>query len=1168
MAESLVRKRGNIKAKLTNFSKFMDNINIFEGKINDEQLLIELESRLSRAERLLDEFEEIEGEIGLLDEKYNSESEIVNFENLFYKTISKTRKIVNDSRDLPNSNDSQSVVSEVHGGGLKLNYLQFRYQRLMGDATKVLQKRQTTSVSYNIVWKLLCDRYDDTPMLVDFHLDALLLFPNLVRESADQLRNMLDTITETLLTLEKLNISVQSWDPIVIHCLTKKFDDNTFRCWEEKRPKGIVATLDEFKAFLNERVDTLKNIERNSKKVKENKGKCGEKHHTLLHYDTRPNTETGVGRPSGNKEYDGVKFGEGDSVGGGGLQVGTSSSQALEVLQHVGSVVLDNGIEVPGEILLSTALIQVMAKDGSWQTCRVLLDSGSQPNLITSELATKLDLQQDTVTMRIFGINQKSSGVSGRCIVSFKSIHSSFQKTISCLVVAKICGFIPSQNLNTCQLDIPPHLSLADAGFGCSAKVDMLLGAEIFYSLLCVGQIKLSEFQPILQKTLLGWILAGPMQNLQTFNSTMCNLNVVDIQNQLEKFFLEEIPQEKQALSVGELECERMFVENTKREKDGKFIVRIPFKEELAQLGDSKLEAKNRFLALERRLEKNVMLKGMYDSFMNEYISLGHMSLSEPSKSVMSYYLPYHGVLNENSSTTKLRVVFNGSMKTNIGVSLNDIQHVGPKLQEDLVLILLRFRQHAKVICADVAKMYRMIWVSPNQRSLQKIFWRSSPSQQLEEYTLNTVTYGTRSAPYLAIRCLRQLGMDGQKEYPKAAEVILRDFYVDDVLTGAETAGELLEICNQMVSILKAGGMELRKWVSNDVEVQRKLDSSVSVDQVHFGEKEQNKTLGLYWKFRQDELLFEIDFLVGHGRHIKRNILSDVSKIFDPLGLVAPSVVLAKIMLQKLWKLDLKWDESLPCELNDEWSRLKSDFILLNKLAIPRQVVCSGATVVDIHGFCDASINAYGCCIYLRSVNECGDVSVKLLCAKVRVAPLKSLTIPRLELCGALLLSKLAAKVKQAMTINFRRTVFWCDSTVVLSWIKMSPSDVQVFVGNRISQIQELTDPKEWRHVRTDQNPADIVSRGIFPSKLVDCQRWWCGPDWLGLDEQKWPNSVPEQLSDMPETRVHVGTCQNAKDVYKFPFHIFGHIIRIKRSLAYCLRYFKISCIKTHYPVL
>ncbi|XP_072400758.1 uncharacterized protein [Diabrotica undecimpunctata] len=121
----------------------------------------------------------------------------------------------------------------------------------------------------------------------------------------------------------------------------------------------------------------------------------------------------------------------------------------------------------------------------------------------------------------------------------------------------------------------------------------------------------------------------------------------------------------------------------------------------------------------------------------------------------------------------------------------------------------------------------------------------------------------------------------------------------------------------------------------------------------------------------------------------------------------------------------------------------------------------------------------------------------------------------------------------------------------------MSPSDVQVFVGNRISQIQELTDPKEWRHVRTDQNPADIVSRGIFPSKLVDCQRWWCGPDWLGLDEQKLPKSVPEQLSDMPETRVHVGTCQDAKNVYKFPFHIFGHIIRIKRSLAYCLRYFK-----------
>ncbi|XP_050500987.1 uncharacterized protein LOC126880951 [Diabrotica virgifera virgifera] len=609
----------------------VDSSNIVEGKINDEQFLIEFESRLSRAERLLDEFEEIEQEMLVLDDKYNGESELINFENLFYKIISKARKIVNDSRYPGNANDNQSLVSDVYGGGTKIKLPPIPIANFDGSVEN---------------W------YDDTPMLVDYHLDALLLFPNMVKESADHLRNMLDTMTETLLTLEKLDISVENWDPIVIHCLTKKFDDITFRCWEEKRPKGKVATLDEFKTFLNERVDTLKNIERNSKKVKENKEhsagshnnrghnkwqrhksfvntesnltetntfsvtsqdpfchycknkhyinncvefgklrtfvryeqakklglclnclkkanhtskyckagncrKCGQKHNTMLHYDVRPNTATEVGRPGGNKEYDGAKAGEAGNSGG--LQVGTSSSQALEVTQHVGSVVLDNGIEVPGEILLATALVQVMAKDGSWQTCRVLLDSGSQPNLITSELAGKLELQQDTVTIRIFGINQKSSGVSGRCMVSFKSLHNNFQKTISCLVVAKICGLIPSQNLNISQLDIPPHLPLADAGFGFSGKVDMLLGAEMFYSLLCVGQIKLSEFQPVLQKTLLGWILAGPMQNPQTYNSTMCNLNVVDIQNQLEKFWaVEEIPQERQSLSVGELEYKRL----------------------------------------------------------------------------------------------------------------------------------------------------------------------------------------------------------------------------------------------------------------------------------------------------------------------------------------------------------------------------------------------------------------------------------------------------------------------------------------------------------------------------------------------------------------------------------------------------------------------------------
>ncbi|XP_057658504.1 uncharacterized protein LOC130895297 [Diorhabda carinulata] len=140
---------------------------------------------------------------------------------------------------------------------------------------------------------------------------------------------------------------------------------------------------------------------------------------------------------------------------------------------------------------------------------------------------------------------------------------------------------------------------------------------------------------------------------------------------------------------------------------------------------------------------------------------MGHMTLcDETSIDGISYFLPHHGVLNEQSQTTKLRVVFNGSSSTDTGVSLNDILHTGSIIQDDLLDILLRFRQFNEVVCADIEKMYRMIWVASEQRCLQKILWRRKPDEDVQEYTLNTITYGTRSAAYLAIRCLKQLGLD------------------------------------------------------------------------------------------------------------------------------------------------------------------------------------------------------------------------------------------------------------------------------------------------------------------------------------------------------------------------------------------------------------------------
>ncbi|XP_056635952.1 uncharacterized protein LOC130444698 [Diorhabda sublineata] len=283
--------------------------------------------------------------------------------------------------------------------------------------------------------------------------------------------------------------------------------------------------------------------------------------------------------------------------------------------------------------------------------------------------------------------------------------------------------------------------------------------------------------------------------------------------------------------------CEDMFDKTTYRcTDDVKFVVQLPLCDSIDKLGDSRSHALGRFYSLERRLNKIPILKDMYFSFMNEYEQMGHMTLcDETSIGGISYFLPHHGVLNEQSQTTKLIVVFNGSASTDTGMSLNDIQHTGLVIQDDLLDILRRFGQFNVVVCADIEKMYRMVWVVSEQRCLQKILWRRKPDEDVQEYTLNTITYGTRSAAYLAIRCLKQLGLDNLEAHPEASNVILHEFYVDDMLCRESSVTEMIDVCKQVKEILGGAGFNLRKWISNRPEVIAGIQrSSSSEEDVYF----------------------------------------------------------------------------------------------------------------------------------------------------------------------------------------------------------------------------------------------------------------------------------------------------------------------------------------------
>lgn len=503
-------------------------------------------------------------------------------------------------------------------------------------------------------------------------------------------------------------------------------------------------------------------------------------------------------------------------------------------------------------------------------------------------------------------------------------------------------------------------------------------------------------------------------------------------------------------------------------------------------------------------------------------------------------------MIKESSTSTKLRVVFDASCKTRSGISLNDCVMVGPTIQKELFDIIVRFRQHRFVLTGDVVKMYRQIWVKPEQRRLQCILWRNEKTQQLETFQLNTVTFGVASSPYLATRCLRQLAEDFESSHPQASRIIRDDFYVDDLQTGGQTEEEVIRIKDEVTAILQSAGFDLQKIYSN-VEGLSPDNDDYKITEI--------KTLGLCWQPGDDRLRYRTSYQADSKSVItKRSILSIISQVYDPLGLIGPFTVRSKLLLQFLWKLRVNWDSPIPNDLKEKWLSHCEQLKEINNIDIPRYVLIESPQTIQIHGFCDASEVAYGACLYMRSTSLDGSTLARLICARSRVAPLKSTSLPRLELCGALLLATLFSKITEALTVKIDGCFFWSDSTIALAWIKSDSSRWQTFVSNRVAEIQRLTPGDKWNHVATDQNPADFLSRGMDARNLSTSNLWWKGPSWLQEGEDSWPQSNIH-ISDMPEQKKLMMTFAvlETKD-----FSILRRCSswnKFCRVIAYCLRF-------------
>lgn len=341
--------------------------------------------------------------------------------------------------------------------------------------------------------------------------------------------------------------------------------------------------------------------------------------------------------------------------------------------------------------------------------------------------------------------------------------------------------------------------------------------------------------------------------------------------------------------------------------------------------------------------------------------------------------------------------------------------------------------------------------------------------------------------------------------------------YIDDYLSGCDTIEEAKILKQEVSTILSRGGFNLTKWSSNNANVLENNETIINTQSISLNMEGQLKTLGLFWDCKSNTLNYKAQ--IGNPKLTKRGILSSISKIFDPLGLLSPIVIKSKMLLQEMWKNKLRWDEPISHEIQQAWLNLTKDLNELNDIKIPRKVVPAAGAKIELHGFCDASQKAYGAVIYLKTIYE-NKVTTQLLVSKSRVAPLKMLTIPRLELAAAVLLAQLINRTQEILHIKIDAIYLHSDSSIVLAWLAQTPTVCKTFVANRVEQIQSLTKNAIWAHVSTHMNPADLISRGTTTEKLINNALWWEGPTFIKnlqtlLSNDNNSNYLPTQLPDL-----------------------------------------------------
>ena len=765
---------------------------------------------------------------------------------------------------------------------------------------------------------------------------------------------------------------------------------------------------------------------------------------------------------------------------------------------------------------------------------RVLFDNCSQQTFLSERVRNKLNLptsRKEKIMVKAFGSTEHKLQILDVVALKIQGLNSNRFNTIEALVVPTICSPLSSQTIDLAKEQYPhiQNLSLADTNIhNDDLNVDILIGANYYWNFI-TGAIKRGDNGPVAVDTTLGWVLNGSIESVKSHNKVNVNLSsshvlkvscttqdqepLLNLQQSFNKFW------EIESTGIESKEADNLLDESAKKIKFNgeRYETPLPWKQSHDTLPDNYVNSKNRLLSLMKRLRKNPELFKEYDNIIKEQEKEGIIEQTPENHTTVPgqvHYLPHHPVVREDKETSKVRIVYDASSKQHGQPSLNDCLETGPNLLPQIIDVLIRFRSNKIGLISDIKKAFLNVGIRAIDRDVLRFLWVNdinvvNPEIIIRRFT--RVIFGSTSSQFLLNATIYKLINQYKEIDVKFVNKVLKELYVDDLISGDHKANELFIFYTKVKKRMLDGGLQLRKWQTNDTNLQKRINQAEGDNSI-INTKE-SKVLGVNWNLDQDNLTVDLHEIYQTSLDVtptKRNILKLIATVYDPLGIMSPIIMSFKVLFQQLCLSNYGWDDKINGELLSRWFKLRELF--QTNLTVPR-FYFSGYNLneiknINMHGFCDASKNGYAAVIYITGHTSKKELIGNFVIAKTKVSPIKKVSIPRMELLACMLLSQLVEKVKNSISddLKFKRVTCWSDSLDSVHWIKGDKKKWPLFIENRVNAIRRVVPPLYWRHCPGTLNPADLPSRGINKVEINPevINSWLNAPSFV-YNENDWP---------------------------------------------------------------